>query len=174
MTWYPAANYLNSPFYQAAAMIGDRFFYCPTIDLALGLAQMDVPVYKYRFNHQPILSKWTQPFIGSLGVFHFSEIPFIFPLKVLQFGREERRLSQTMVNAWVTFAKTGVPILSSPTTNEQIPWPRYLANDTSFSRRRMIVVLHTPVHNILVENDVHKDEICSKWRQIEHIRVSKY
>jgi carboxylesterase type B len=171
ISWYNTTKFSGSAFYQAAEMIGDRFFYCPTIDLAVGLANLNVPVYKYKFNQQPRLAKWIHFFFNRLGVFHFSEIPFIFPLRFLQMGHDERALSDTMVNAWVTFAKTGTPLLSSPDTNEQIDWPKYVVNQTPENpHRRMSVVLHAPVQNIWVENDVYKDEICLKWREIENTR----
>lgn len=171
ISWYNTTKFVGSAFYQAAEIIGDRFFYCPTIDLAVGLAKMDVPVYKYRFNNQARIAKWIHFFFNRLGVFHFSEIPLIFPLRFLQAGRDERILSDTMVNAWVTFAKTGVPELSSPDTDEYLDWPRYVVNETAENpRTRINVVLHAPVQNILLENDVHKDEICLKWKEIEHSR----
>lgn len=171
LSWYDSKKYLHSAFYQAAEIIGDRFFYCPTIDLAIGLAKMDVPVYKYRYNQQPVLAKWIHVFFNRLGVFHFSEIPMIFPVRFLQIGHDEKALSDTMVNAWVTFAKTGVPVISSPDTNEILNWPRYVVNETAeHPQRRVNVVLQAPVENILVENDVHKDDICEKWRLAENHR----
>jgi carboxylesterase type B len=175
ISWYNTTKFQGSAFYQAAAIIGDRFFYCPTTDIAMGLAKMGVPVYKYRFNQKPLIAKWIFDFFNSLGVFHFSEIPVIFPLRFMQVGHDERTLSDTMVNAWVTFAKTGTPILSSPDTNEHLDWPRYVVNATAkHPRERVNVVLHAPVQNILVENDVHKDEICLKWKEIEHTRGSTF
>jgi para-nitrobenzyl esterase len=74
------------------------------------------------------LFTWPSPFMGgSLGSCHITEIPFVFGMTDLPFwkifsgsGEEEKKLSEKMMDAWISFARTGNP------NHDGIPeWPKY-------------------------------------------------
>lgn len=90
-------------------------------------AQSGKPVWTYRFD-------WRSPLNGT--AFHALEIPFVFhnlntpEAKALTgYGRERERLSLSMQQAWVAFARTGNP------NHAFLPhWPKY-----ELSRRSIMI-----------------------------------
>lgn len=99
-----------------AAITGDAFFVCPARRMARAVASA-TSVYRYSFE-RPL----ENPFAQGLGVFHSSEIPFVFgnddyPLGSIGSGRP---LSTTMQEEWTQLAKTGTPGNG---------WPLWTADD---------------------------------------------
>ena len=166
---YPISDYVNDPFLEGSEIVGDRFFQCPSVDLAQTLALSGVPVYKYRWNHSPELLKYINFYGGRLGVFHFSEIAFIFSARPLYASREEYRLSNTAIDAWVSFASTGIPKIYSQSPEENATWPVYKM-DGPYNQQRQNLVFQTPVSTIFTESDVHRDRVCQVWKEIESRR----
>lgn len=97
---------------QIAAMYGELFYQCPSAIVANDSASAGIPAWRYLYN---ATFPNVQPSPGRdyhFGVFHGSEIPFVFGTYNLYqdpvFGgptEEEARLSELMQNMWATFAK---------------------------------------------------------------------
>ena len=65
----------------------------------------------------------------DLGVFHGSELFFVFDKSIGLFGAAENELAANFGRWWTTFAATGSPVESG--VSGEAEWPRYLAaNDT--------------------------------------------
>jgi len=74
------------------------------------------------------LFTWHSPFMGgNLGACHITEIPFVFGMLDVPFwsifsgkGEQAEKLSEKIMDAWISFARTGNP------SHEGIPeWPKY-------------------------------------------------
>jgi para-nitrobenzyl esterase len=109
---YPAGA---SPNATLAAVSGDAFFVCPARRNARALTAAGSTVYRYVFQKE-----LEQVVIEDLGVFHSSEIPFVFGNDVFPLGHvgAGAMLSDHMQQLWTDFAK-GAPL----------DWPRYDAGD---------------------------------------------
>jgi len=112
---YPVASYASAND-ALAAITGDSAFVCPARRLARAVAPA-TQVYRYSFE-RPL----DNPFAQGLGVFHSSEIPFVFgndnyPLGSMASGAA---LSTTMQKDWTEFAKTHTP---------SADWPAWTAAD---------------------------------------------
>jgi para-nitrobenzyl esterase len=110
---YPVASFPSAND-ALAAITGDAFFVCPARRMARAMAGA-TSVYRYSFE-RPL----DNPFFQGLGVFHSSEIPFVFgndnyPLGSIASGGA---LSDAMQAAWTDFAKKQV-----------IDWPAWTATD---------------------------------------------
>ena len=89
-----------------SAFIGDSTFTCPATLFAELLDHNEMQVYFYLFDHRVSHSPWP----NWMGVIHFDEVPFVFGHPVRHPGLyqpHEVTLSRQIMNAWVTFAKTG-------------------------------------------------------------------
>jgi para-nitrobenzyl esterase len=82
--------------------------------------------YYYRFDHAPPLCAagyHEQATARTLGAFHGASLFYTFNnlhLREWPWSEEDRRLAQTMIRAWVSFAKSGVPVA------EGLPsWPGF-------------------------------------------------
>jgi len=107
---------------DAAVIEPDRFE-------ARALTRDGAPAYLYYFSYVPVAQRATQP-----GAPHGGEVLYVFdnlpPSDLTLGGRhipaatpEDRKVSEAMIDAWTTFAKTGSPGQG---------WPRYtLATDTA-------------------------------------------
>ncbi len=102
---YPSATF-GSPKAAAAEVFGDSVFVCPTRRLSRALAKGGAATYLYHFVHA--LPTQLGP---ELGVFHSSEIPFIFGNTYLgaTLSPEEKGLSKLMVGYWSRMASEGDP-----------------------------------------------------------------
>lgn len=120
----------------------DRVFHAPAAMLSSECARAGSRVYNYRFDWEPLM-------VGGLtGSFHALEIPFVFGTLRSGFLRallgtttDARRLSNRMQQAWLAFARTGVP------ASENLPeWLPY----TDSQPRTMILGPRSGMHE-----DVH-------------------
>ena len=110
----------GSVFERFNALMTDKVFTQPCIRL-LEAQGAHTPVYAYRFD-------WRSKLLGGImGSCHGLEVGFVFGsyrerLAGAFFGTgpEADALSDTMMEAWVAFARTG-----NPATEKTGPWPRY-------------------------------------------------
>jgi para-nitrobenzyl esterase len=105
-TLYPLSKYGNSAFQVASNIFADRIFVCPVRNLADTYVSQNIPVYKYRWNHQPLLTKIP---LGNLGVYHFSEVPYVWKFPPFLLTPGECQISKTLISYWAAFAANGVP-----------------------------------------------------------------
>jgi para-nitrobenzyl esterase len=113
-----------SPQDAAAEAFGDGAFVCPTRRAARALAKGGASAYLYQFVH-PVSTSLFQ----GLGVFHSSEVPFIFgnPYIGITLDAGEETLSKAMRGYWSTLAASG-----TPAPQEMVSWPVYsTASDTN-------------------------------------------
>ena len=114
---YPAAAF-SSPGAALSALVGDAIFSCPTRQTVRAVSAAGQKAYLYHFMVKASFS--ALPF---LGVFHGSEIPFVFHnylTKNGSFTPAEDALSDKIMGYWTRFARTG-----SPNTTGQVQWPAY-------------------------------------------------
>ncbi len=117
---YPVATY-GSANRALAEVTGDTLFMCPSRRTARAISTAGAPVYRYSFERA-----LEQPFTANLGVFHSSELPFVFGNDAFPLGRvgSSTELSVTMQAYWVRFAKT-----HDPNGDSAMEWPVYDAAD---------------------------------------------
>jgi para-nitrobenzyl esterase len=121
---YPSSAYGGSAKAAAIDAFGDGAFVCPTRAAARALSGGGVPVYLYQFTHA------VNSLLGpGLGVFHSSEIPFVWgnPYLGIKLDAQETQLSKEMMGYWFEMAASG-----DPTGKGAFAWPAYeQATDTN-------------------------------------------
>ena len=109
------------------AFQSDRVFHAPAAMLASACSAGGADTYSYRFD-------WSPRVVGGYtGAFHALEIPFVFGTlrsgflrAVLGVTTDARSLSNRMQQAWLSFARSGVPEAAN------LPrWERYTDEDRS-------------------------------------------
>jgi para-nitrobenzyl esterase len=104
---YPLASY-PSPNRALAEITGDAFFVCSTRHAARAAARAGAPVYLYSFERAP-----ESAFLPELGVFHSSEIPFLFGTDgmypLARVGESALPFAAAVQRIWHQFAQTGDP-----------------------------------------------------------------
>ena len=144
---YPPANY-KSPWWAVSHVIGDAAMSCAVRRSArwlTGRANAE-PVYPYFFQHELEVVKL---FVPYKGVFHGSELAFVFDLKLGLWTKEERALALQFVRYWTRFARTG-----NPNGGSDFHWPAYSnSSDT-------LLVLDTP--KVFNETNL-KNKVCNFW-----------
>jgi len=107
----------TSPFELTSAILGDSMFRMPALAMVDDYQRHGVPAYNYLF-------AWKSPALGgALGACHALEVGFVFGTHDALFcgsGPEADRLSRTMQDAWIAFARTGNPSCSGIGA-----WPPY-------------------------------------------------
>ncbi len=112
------------------ALQSDRIFHYPAVRLADLHAQHEPKTYCYLFD-------WRPPVIGrALGACHGLELPFVFGGArgaLIRAGlftdRTARPLSDYMQDAWIAFARTGMPH-----RGDETEWPAYEGERRSTKR----------------------------------------
>jgi para-nitrobenzyl esterase len=115
-----AAYSEGTTFDRFNAMMTDRAFTIPMVRM-LEAQSAFAPAYAYRFD-------WCSRLLGGiLGSCHALELGFVFGTHAAKLagaffgnGAAAEALSNTMMDGWVQFARTG-----NPETNSTGPWPRY-------------------------------------------------
>jgi len=118
---YRAADY-PMPWRALADIRTDERYVCPAREMARATSSAGVPTYLYTFLY--VFDDWA---LGdALGVFHGSEIRFIFgtPLLGIPVSPEEQPLLETMTGYWARLARTG-----DPNAGDAPPWPAYTTSD---------------------------------------------
>jgi para-nitrobenzyl esterase len=114
---YPSSAYGGSADAAAIDAFGDGIFVCPTRRAARALSSAGVPVYLYQFTHAV-----TSELGAGLGVFHSSEIPFVWgnPYLGITLDAQEKQLSTEMMGYWFQMAAS-----ADPTGKGAFAWPAY-------------------------------------------------
>ncbi|MEJ2201368.1 MAG: carboxylesterase family protein [Desulfuromonadaceae bacterium] len=154
---YPLSNYSPPPGVQSAplalgALMTDFGQACPGRTAAQLLSQ-HVPTYMYEFNDENApLNYGLVPASFPLGAYHSAEIQYLFnPQGIpVPFPVDQQQLSDTMVEYWTRFAKSGNP--NSPRTTY---WPPYNVNTDP------VMSLEVPATS--VEYDFDADHKCSSF-----------
>jgi para-nitrobenzyl esterase len=135
---YPVASFPTANA-ALAEISGDAFFVCPARRNARALAKAGSTVYRYVFARE-----LEQQIIADLGVFHSSEIPFVFGNDAFPLGRigSGAPLSQQMQALWTGFAK-----------GEAIDWPVYDPTSDPY------LLLDTPI----AKPAGYKTAVCDFW-----------
>jgi para-nitrobenzyl esterase len=108
---YPLAAF-PSPALALSALATDATFACNARFAAQQLSKF-VPTFAYEFNDprapQPLLPPVSFPY----GAYHGAEILYLFTVPAVvptpPFDAAQQRLSDTMIDYWATFARTGQP-----------------------------------------------------------------
>jgi len=148
---YPVSNF-SSPFYAMAAVQGDAAMSCPARETARILTEGGVDVYLYFFTRELEAVKLFLEF-EELGVFHGSELVFVFDKEIALLAPIEKVLAGQFGSFWNGFASTG-----DPNSRHDVPvqWPLY-AKTTDQSIRLDA--------NITVDTGLKK-ELCDFWATI--------
>ena len=123
-----------------SAIFTDTYFRVPSIRFAEIQAKIQPDTYMYMFTYPSPVRK------GSLGAIHAIEIPFVFgtldmPRNALfpESNEETEAISAKMMDAWISFARTGNP------NHENIPdWPQYQNNRATMIFGKDIKVIDDP------------------------------
>eukprot|EP00943_MAST-04B_sp_MAST-4B-sp1_P005223 g5223.t1 len=125
LAMYPAPKY-SSPWRAAVDALGDEAMSCPARETARYLSDAKLPVFLYFFVHELNWLKIDSKEGKALGVFHGSELIFVFNKALVLLGKEEKALANSFGEWWTSFAINGSP--TSKTAG--ITWPVYTrAND---------------------------------------------
>jgi para-nitrobenzyl esterase len=171
---YPLSNFTDQPpgFQRAPLALGalgtDSIFACPARNADLLLAKY-TPTYTYEFNDETAPSFFPP---GALnfpqGDSHFIELEYLFDLSAFgitpTFNSDQQQLSDTMINYWTQFAKTGTPNSSDEGDDQQegnnesgIPhWPSYNATAKFIS-------LVSPTPKLESDSSFDADHKCSSF-----------
>ncbi|MBS1124091.1 MAG: putative carboxylesterase [Deltaproteobacteria bacterium] len=143
---YPASAF-PSPSAALAEATGDAFFVCPTRFASRTLADHGVAVYRYMFDH-PLAN----PILPDLGVFHASELPYVFGNDDFPLGRiDAPQLVDAMQSYWTQFGK-----VADPNSADATPWPTYAPGGTT-------LVLDAPIRT----TTGYKDDLCDFWDSLQ-------
>src|SRR6185437_14844355 len=105
---YPLANY-PSPDAAIAAFGTDLTFACPARTANLSLSRF-VRTFAYEFNDENAPQNFLPPISIPYGAAHASEIQYLFTLpQSITLAPTQQRLSETMIEYWTQFARTGDP-----------------------------------------------------------------
>ncbi len=140
---YPVSAYASAN--RALAQVtGDAYFLCPSRRFARGIVARGAVLYRYSFEQA-----LAQPFAADLGVFHSSELPFVFGNDTFPLGRigDATALSTAMQHYWTQFAK-----FFDPNDAGAVAWPAYDASAPQ-------LVLGTPI----TTGKALDDGICAFW-----------
>ncbi|KAI1287242.1 Cholinesterase [Halotydeus destructor] len=107
-------------------VLGDLAFTCPVTMMAKELSRLSKNVYLYQLNQRPSASRWGE----WMGATHGDEYVFLFghPIRYPdRYTEEDVSLSNSMIDMWSSFIKTGTPKLSGHSK-----WPKFSSQNESF------------------------------------------
>ncbi|KAI3383970.1 hypothetical protein SNEBB_006878 [Seison nebaliae] len=156
MNKYPPFQ-LNDERPVLSSMATDWVFSCATRYLAQNASKV-VPVYRYLFDHAISFDAWGPDTFCKGRVCHGSDIPYVFqtaPFLNYSYTDSEIRMSDTLIQQWSSFVKTGNP------NNGSLKWPLYnVEND--YQMLRYSTDYHQGV-NIISD---FKASLCNFWNKI--------
>jgi para-nitrobenzyl esterase len=126
---YPLANYASPD--QAIAAIGtDITFACPARSANQSLSKF-VPTFAYEFSDENAPELFLPPISIPYGAAHASEIQYLFTLpQSVALTPDQQALSETMIDYWTQFARTGDPNTFRRHHAPNPVWARYsIQND---------------------------------------------
>ena len=139
---YPVSAF-PSPNAALAQVTGDAFFVCPTRFASRQISGHGIATFRYLFEH-PLAN----PILPDLGVFHASELPYVFGNDDFPLGRiDAPSLVEAMQAYWTSFAKA-----SDPNSSGAVPWPAYDQSETT-------LLLDTPP----APATGYKNDVCDFW-----------
>ncbi|KAI1469377.1 alpha/beta-hydrolase [Daldinia caldariorum] len=156
----PLASTFNGSTLTAMEVILTQVSYqCPTYRALQKAEEKGIPVWSYRFAHEPSCAWYGQikaDYIPLLGATHTSEIPFVFnftssmppPDGNCTFTKAEQAMAHDMSRAWTNMAQTGKP-------GDENTWPAWASKESKG------VVL-----NDAMEVGVVDYTVCDFWGQI--------
>jgi len=149
---YPLAAY-PSPSVALAALATDVVFAC-NARLSSKLLAQYVLTYQYEFNDPNAPMLFFPPVSFPTGAYHASELQYIFniletPVPSPGLAAPQMQLSQTMVEYWTQFARSGDPNSAGVPT-----WPPYGSSDQFQS-------LHPPIPT--TNTGFAADHKCAFW-----------
>jgi len=120
----------------------------------------DTAVYTYFFNHTLALLTAAEPFdpedVDPLGVFHGSELVFVFDFEAGQRTQGEKDLAKAFASFWTSFAAAADPN-SKGDAGTAGAWPKYSeASDE-------VMVLTTPPSSAAAPTSGLKHGKCDFW-----------
>ncbi len=145
---YPVASYPSAN-RAIGDVSGDSFFAC-AVRRTVRATAVRAPTYFYSFE-QPVEA----PFLQGLGVFHSSELPFVFgtdpAFPLGRVGASGASTSEAMEGYWTRFARTG-----DPNGDGAVMWSAY---DRATDKH---LVLAANVREVAH----YKDAVCDFWDAI--------
>lgn len=147
---YPLENYPD-PGAALSALFGDSFMAC-SVQRTSGYLAKWTPLYGYIFAYPG--ANFILPELRQLNAFHGAELQFVFdePMRWLRrhFSGAEKQLSDTMMDKWTQFARTG-----KPDKEGEQQWPLF-----SDGGKQLVFDLQLSV------SDSEKREACAFWRDL--------
>lgn len=117
---YPPSEFSIDPAAEAwAAMLTDVVIVCPVWFAAGALAQLGVPVLRYRFVYVPQCGLFPPALAPLFGVYHFAEIAYVFGVAptTCNFTADDTIIMNEFELLWASWA------------HGLAPWPDYRSND---------------------------------------------
>jgi para-nitrobenzyl esterase len=147
----PATYPRPTPKAALTDVVTDGVFVCNARRVAHTFSAAGVPVFLYHFVHA-----LDDPRVHDLGATHSVDLFFVFGNTSMGFGisHDEQPLSDTMMDAWGAFARTGDP--STPS----LPWPHYDED----GEQHMTLDIRAGVGAHL------KRDVCEFWDSVDRTR----
>lgn len=155
---YPTADY-PSPGLALSALATDAAFACNAFAVDRYLAGR-VPVYAYEFADENAPMTLLPPASFPYGAAHATELQYLFTLPQAfpqALSPDQEILSDTMVQYWTRFARTG-----KPSARRAPRWPRYDVNAAS----PQFVSLQAPSPVVQGDTFFRFDHQCSYWDNV--------
>jgi para-nitrobenzyl esterase len=156
---YPTSAY-PSPDLALSALATDAAFACNAFAIDRKL-NARVPVYAYEFADQNAPETFLPPVSFPYGAAHASELNYLFTLPQAfpqALSADQQTLSDTMVQYWTRFARTG-----KPSARHAPRWPRY---DVSDFPSPSFLSLQAPTPVVLGDGFFRSDHQCAFWDNI--------
>jgi len=128
---------------------GDAFFLCPSRRFAKAVLDRGAVLYRYAFQQA-----LTSPVAPDLGVFHSSEIPFVFGNDTYPLGRigDATWISTAMQAYWTQFAK-----IADPNYEGGVAWPKYDGTEPQ-------LIVAAPA---ITTGKALDDDTCALWDSLQ-------
>jgi len=153
LQYYPSSDF-KSPWWAAVEIWSDHNMICPARRTAQWISELQSPVFLYFFTHEILEVQILDPY---LGVFHASELPFVFnvPLAIpFILTPEEKQLQIKFATYWSTFAQAGDP------NKIGLPyWPVYNSTNDADLNLNLIPQSETGL----------KKNVCNLWDTIPDV-----
>ena len=110
----------------------DAIFTAPMQDWGNLMSTVDSPAYLYLWDHHPKVNG-TKEF----KAFHAAEVPYVFggmDMFDIDLTEQDREFSNTMIDIWTNFAKTGNPSLPG-----SFEWPEFESSDQKYISLGLVI-----------------------------------
>ncbi|KAI1299615.1 Acetylcholinesterase-1 [Halotydeus destructor] len=145
-------------FNKTRTNVAEFFVSCPSVFMAEDLANNNVSVYFYHFNHRPKNSPWS----SWVGATHYDEVQFVFGRPLVDasnYTKEEVNLSKRLMKTWASFARTGKP------GTEKLRWPKYTQREPAF--------VDIMTNGFSLVNKQLPTKHCNFWRLVYEVTHSQ-